>query len=218
MAIMRSLARGLPVRRKAAETREHVLEVAHTLFYWEGIRSTGVDRIAAEAGVAVTTLYRLFASKDDLVAAYVDRAHEGYRQWFAQALEAGGDDPRQRILALFDALTEQVQPDQCRGCPFLMALAEFPDPNSAPHRNAVAMKTWVRTQFEELAHAVTATDPGALADQLCLTMEGVYASVQALGVTGPARQVRALVQLLLDAYTDRRGLSQTPTANTKSPP
>jgi AcrR family transcriptional regulator len=191
----------LRVRRKAAETREHVLQVAHTLFYWEGIRSTGVDRIAAEAGVAATTLYRLFASKDDLVAAYVDRAHEAYRQWFAQAHAAGGDDPRKRILALFDALTEQVQPGQCRGCPFLMVLAEFPDPNSAPHRNAVAMKTWVRAQFEELARAVNATDPAALADQLSLTMEGVYASVQALGVTGPARQVRDMVHLLLDAHT-----------------
>jgi AcrR family transcriptional regulator len=190
----------LQVRRKAAETREHVLEVAHTLFYWEGIRSTGVDRVAAEAGVAVTTLYRLFASKDDLVAAYVERAHEAYRHWFTQATEAGGDDPRQRILALFDALTEQVQPDRCRGCPFLMVLAEFPDPNSAPHRNAVAMKAWVRAQFGELARSVTATDPAALADQLSLTMEGVYASVQALGVTGPARQVRTVVQLLLDAH------------------
>jgi AcrR family transcriptional regulator len=191
----------LCVRRKAAETREHVLQVAHTLFYWEGIRSTGVDRIAAEAGVAATTLYRLFASKDDLVAAYVDRAHEAYRHWFAQAYAAGGDDPRKRILALFDALTEQVQPGQCRGCPFLMVLAEFPDPNSAPHRNAVAMKTWVHGQFEELARTVNATDPDVLADQLSLTMEGVYASVQALGVTGPARQVRAMVQLLLDAHT-----------------
>jgi len=189
------------VRRTAAETREHLLGVAHELFYWQGIRSTGVDRIAAEAGVAPTTLYRLFASKDGLVAAYIDRAHEAYRQWFAQALEAGGEDPRERILALFDALTEQVQPAHCRGCPFLMALAEFPDPGSAPHRNAVAMKSWVRAQFGELAHAATTTDPAALADQLSLTMEGVYASVQALGVTGPARQVRSMVQLLLDAHT-----------------
>ena len=56
----------------AAETREHVLAVAHELFYWHGIRATGVDAIAAEAEVAPTTLYRLFASKDDLIAAYID--------------------------------------------------------------------------------------------------------------------------------------------------
>jgi AcrR family transcriptional regulator len=200
MAVNGVLARGLCMRRTAAETREHVLEVAHELFYWEGIRATGVDRIAARAGVAPTTLYRLFASKDDLVAAYIDRAHEGYRQWFAQSLAAAGD-PRSRILALFDALTEQVQPAHCRGCPFLMALAEYPDPRSAPHRNAVTMKTWVRAQFTELARTLPAPNPAALADHLALTMEGVYASVQALGTTGPAHQVRAMVELLLTAHT-----------------
>lgn len=185
------------MRRTAAETREHVLEVAHELFYWEGIRATGVDRVAARAGVAPTTLYRLFADKDDLVAAYIDRAHQGYRQWFAEAVAAGGTDPHDRILALFDALIEQVQPGQCRGCPFLMALAEYPDPTSGPHRNAVEMKTWVREQFGELARAANAGDPEALADHLALAMEGVYATVAALGVTGPARQVRAMVELLI---------------------
>lgn len=59
--------------RSAADTREHVLEVARELFYWHGIRATGVDRIATEADVSPTTLYRLFTSKDDLVAAYVER-------------------------------------------------------------------------------------------------------------------------------------------------
>ena len=112
--------------RSAAQTREHVLEVAHELFYWNGIRATGVDRVAAEAGVAPTTLYRLFASKDDLVGAYMERAASRYREWFDAAARAGGTDPRQQILSLFDALSEQVQPGQCRGCPFLMALTEWP--------------------------------------------------------------------------------------------
>ena len=80
-------------RRSADETRAHVLAVAHELFYWQGIRAIGVDRIAAEAEIAPTTLYRLFASKDDLIAAYVERAHEAYREWFRTALDRGGDDP-----------------------------------------------------------------------------------------------------------------------------
>ena len=113
------------MRRSAEQTRELVLEVAHQLFYWHGIRATGVDRVAAEAGVAPTTLYRLFSSKDDLVAAYIDRAFRLYRDWFDAAAAAGGAAPRDRILAVFDALAEQVQPHQCRGCPFLMALAEL---------------------------------------------------------------------------------------------
>ena len=199
--------------RSAALTREHVLGVAHELFYWNGIRATGVDRVAAEAGVAPTTLYRLFASKDDLVGAYMERAAERYREWFDDAARGGGTDPRQQILAVFDALTEQVQPGQCRGCPFLMALAEFPDPEHPAHRHAVAVKGWVRARLGELvaelgpiagaevlADQLAGAGAEVLADQLALVMEGVYGSVQALGVDGPARRGRAFAEVLLGGW------------------
>jgi AcrR family transcriptional regulator len=179
------------MRRTADETREHVLAVAHDLFYWHSIKGTGVDTIAAAAGVAPTTLYRLFASKDDLIAAYIERASGHYKQWFSAATAEG--EPADRIRSLFDALIEQVQPDQCRGCPFLMAMAELPDASTRAHALAVETKAWVRARLAELS----TTDE--LADQLVLIMEGVYASVQALGVDGPARQARGLVEALLTA-------------------
>src|SRR5690242_11999150 len=78
----RDRVRGSRMPRSSAETREHVLGVAHELFYWHGIRATGVDRVAVAAGVAPTTLYRLFASKDDLIGAYIERADGLYREWF----------------------------------------------------------------------------------------------------------------------------------------
>ena len=123
-----------------------MLEVANELFYWNGIRATGVDRVAAEAEVAPTTLYRLFASKDDLIGAYLQRAGRLYREWFDAAALDGGPHPRDRILALFDALAEQVRPHQCRGCPFLMALAEFPDPAHPAHRHAVNWRVRSRSR------------------------------------------------------------------------
>jgi AcrR family transcriptional regulator len=187
------------MRRTAAQTREHVLQVAHELFYWHGIRAVGVDRVAGEAGVAPTTLYRLFASKDELVAAYVERAGGLYKGWFDAVTEDDGREPRQRILALFDALTEQVQPHQCRGCPFLMALAEIPEPAHPAHQHAVATKTWVRARLGELTATMPVDDPAVLADQLALVMEGVYASTQALGVQGPARRARTFAELLITA-------------------
>jgi AcrR family transcriptional regulator len=187
--------------RSSADTREHVLGVAHELFYWHGIRATGVDRVAAEAGVAPTTLYRLFASKDDLIAAYIERADRLYREWFDAAAGAGGADPRQAILAVFDALGEQVQPQHCRGCPFLMALAEFPDPAHPAHRAAVTMKTWVRDRLgqltAELANGGRVARPELVADQLSVIMEGVYASAQALTAEGPARHARTVVESVL---------------------
>lgn len=203
--------------RSSAQTREHVLAVANDLFYWHGIRATGVDRVAAEAGVAPTTLYRLFASKDHLIAAYIERAGLLYRDWFDAAAAAGGPDPRGQILAVFDALGEQVQPQHCRGCPFLMALAEFPDPRHPAHRAAVTMKTWVRDRLGQLTAQLApqltggrrpggqacagpaAVSPELLADQLSLVMEGVYASAQALSARGPARHARVLAESLLNA-------------------
>ena len=177
------------MRRSAKETREHILTVAHDLFYWHSIKGTGVDAIAAAAEVAPTTLYRLFASKDDLVAAYIERASGLYKQWFLAATAEG--EPADRILSLFDALIEQVQPDHCRGCPFLMALAELPDASAKAHVLAVETKTWVRDRIGELAGS------DVLADQIFLVMEGVYASVQSHGADGPARRARGLVASLL---------------------
>jgi AcrR family transcriptional regulator len=187
--------------RAAADTREHVLSVARELFYWHGIRATGVDRIASEAGISPTTLYRLFASKDDLVAAYVEREQRGYEAWFEAATDVPSGDPRDRILALFDALAEAIDPRRCRGCPFQMALAETPQADLPTHELAVAAKAWVRDRLRELVDELAADteveDSSALADQLALVMEGVYASAQALGPDGPARHAQRLVRRLL---------------------
>ena len=192
-------------RRSSVETREHLLAVAGELFYWEGINATGVDRIARAAEVGPTTLYRQFASKDELVAAYVEHCAAGYRELVAAATHRSAGTARERILALFDATLEAVQPEHCRGCPFLMTLAEFPEPGSGAHAAAVEVKGWVRERLRELARELDGVDdPGALADQLALVLEGIYATVQALGAGGPATQARAAAQALIEAASLRR--------------
>jgi AcrR family transcriptional regulator len=196
---------GRRIRRSAAETREHVLGATQELFYWQGIRATGIDKVAAEAGVAPTTLYRLFASKDDLVDAYVAANAGPYQQWVSEMTRPGLGTARTRLLSLFDALAEQVQPDRCRGCPFLMTLAEFPEPAHPARLRAIATKAWVRERLgqltADLAGETPVRNPAALADQLAIVMEGVYASVQALGAGGPARQARQAAETLIDAAT-----------------
>ena len=163
-------------RRTSAQTREHVLATARELFYWHGICATGVDRVAAEADVAATTLYRIFGSKDELIAAYIERENVGFQAWFEAAVAAGGADPRARIRALYEALEAQVQPERCRGCPFLMLLAEVPDQQAAAHQIAVANKQWVRDQLGRLTAALDVADPANVADELALVLDGVYAS------------------------------------------
>ena len=199
--IMRTSEPADPRRRTAAETRAQILAVARDLFYWKGIRATGIDRVLAAADVAAPTLYRLWSSKEDLVVGYIASSAEGYRAWFDAAASAGGEDPRAQILAVFAALDEQVQPHVCRGCPFLMALAEYPDPEHPVHREAVAAKQWVAARLAaltaEYAKNRDGIDPTVLAAHLVLLMEGVYASVAALGAAGPAGHARRLATALL---------------------
>ena len=174
------------MRRPAAETREHVLQVARNLFYERGIRATGVDRVAEAAGIAPTTLYRLFAGKDELVAAYLQREAAAYRDWFAAAAEDG-------VLGVFDALVVQVRAPDCRGCPFQIGAAELADPGLAGFAVAVEIKRWTRERFGELVA------DASLADELMLVLEGVYASVLTLGRDGPVLRAREFVRRLLDA-------------------
>jgi AcrR family transcriptional regulator len=189
-------------RRPAVETREHILDTAEEMFYWQGIHATGVDKIVAEAGIAPTTLYRLFGSKDDLVAAYVDRYAAAYQAWIISITSATDLSPRAGILALFEGLAANTGPGAFRGCPFLMVLAEYPDPGSAAHASAQAVKAWVRAKLHDLTRSLPGRSPAAadtLADQLALVVEGLYASTAALGTDGPARHASALAALLIDS-------------------
>jgi AcrR family transcriptional regulator len=191
------------MHRTAAETRAHVLRVAGKLFYWRGIRATGVDLVAAEAGVAPTTLYRLFGSKDDLVAAYVEREDQAFRERFAAAVAAAGPDPRDQLLAVFDTVFAQVDSGQFRGCAMLMTLAEFPDPDLPAHRNAVQAKSWLRKRIGELTDQLEVDDPAELADHLTLALEGLQATGQSLGPSGPAKQARRLAEAILSTAAPR---------------
>jgi AcrR family transcriptional regulator len=189
-------------RRTSEETREHILAVADELFYSDGVHATGIDALAARAEVAPTTLYRQFASKDELVAAYVERCSERYKAVLGAATSPGAGPARERILAAFDAFAAEIRSGSCRGCPFLMVLAEYPDPESSAHAGAAEHKAWLRALFHELVRELASTtqlrDPEALADQLALVAEGVYGSVQALGPAGPAAHGRATAAALID--------------------
>lgn len=192
------------VRRSAAETRALVLGRAEELFYTDGIRATGIDRVAAAAGVAPTTLYRLFASKDDLIAAYLEHGRVQYLDWLDRGL-AVGRTPAERVLSAFYEQAAAAASEGFRGCPFLMALAEFPDPAHPAHVTAVRTKAEVRGRLRAVVDELGGPDPAALADQLMLVMEGVYATIQAFGFPGPAGQARAVAELILSAAPRRKG-------------
>ena len=101
--------------------RERILLTAHTLFYREGIRSTGVDRIIAEAGVTKVTFYRHFPSKNDLIVAFLDYRHHMWMPWFQDALQRHGNN----LLAIAPVLQEWFGDPTFRGCAFINSLGEM---------------------------------------------------------------------------------------------
>ncbi|MEO1063236.1 MAG: TetR/AcrR family transcriptional regulator [Actinomycetota bacterium] len=187
-------------RRTIEQHRDHLVAVAEQLFYDRGLHAVGVDQVAAAADVAPTTLYRAFASKDELVTAYVERRDEAWRRWWRDAVEPHAD-PAAALCAVFAAAAEQVAAHGYRGCPFLMGLAEYPDPAHPAHRAAVANKRWARRELGSLcAGAVDdAAAADRLADQLMVVLDGVYASAQDLGPGGPAAGAAELAGSLISA-------------------
>jgi AcrR family transcriptional regulator len=149
-----------------------VLEVASELFYTRGIRAVGVETIAEVAGVTKKTLYDRFGSKDALVAAYLQARDDRWRAWLGEYLDAAPDDPRARVLAVFDALDTWMRTYGPRGCGFVNAFAELPDPDHPGHHVAAAQKQWLRATFTEMATAAGAAEPEETARALLVLHEG----------------------------------------------
>jgi AcrR family transcriptional regulator len=172
-----------------------VLTVARDLFYANGIRRTGVDRVVAAAGIGPTTLYRLFGSKDGLVTAYIEREAAAYLHWVTETIE--GKPPRDALRAFMSGVVDQVESSHCRGCPFQIALSEIPDPAHPAHRAAVALKRDVRDVLRDLAAEAGARDPGATGEELMLLAEGSYSAARSLDSSAiSARAVDAAIARL----------------------
>jgi AcrR family transcriptional regulator len=180
--------------------RERILEAASRLFVRDGFRAVGVDTVIAEAGVAKMTLYAHFPSKDDLIAAYLERANERFWRWLDAAV-AGVDDPRARLVSMFDAVGKLANDPQCLGCTFQGTAAEFPDPEHPGHRVALAHKQAVLARLGTLAREADLRDPEALADQLLLLMDGAWVAARMFGPGNPSAQVAAAATALIQAHS-----------------
>lgn len=101
--------------------RERMLLTAHDLFYRDGIRATGIDRVIAQSGVTKVTFYRHFPSKNDLILAFLEYRHRRWMTWFADALQRHGGN----AAALVPALAEWFGDDNFRGCAFINSVGEL---------------------------------------------------------------------------------------------
>jgi AcrR family transcriptional regulator len=114
--------------RETSEARQRILETADRLFYQEGVRAVGIDRIIAEAGVAKMSLYKHFPSKDDLILAVLQYREVGVLEFFRSAMERHGRKTKTPLRAFFAALKEWFETSGFRGCAFQNAAVELADP------------------------------------------------------------------------------------------
>ncbi|TCR65453.1 TetR family transcriptional regulator [Bosea sp. BK604] len=190
---------------RRADIRLHLIETALRLFNESGYHATGVDLIIAEAGVAKTTLYRYFQTKEDLILAALARRDEDERAAMREFVEQRSSDPAARLLATFDFLEVLVREERFRGCFFVSAAGEHKDEADPIFRAAFLHKRLVLAYFEELAHAARLAEPKRVAAELNLLHEGALAVAQMTRTSEPVAQARGMAERLLAAEARKSG-------------
>jgi AcrR family transcriptional regulator len=180
-----------------ASARERLLAAADALFYTEGINSVGVDRVIERAGVAKATLYSLFGSKEELIRAYLQERHDERAARYDRELPRF-DNPRDRLLGVFDILGETAARPTFRGCAFVNASAEA-KPGSAIESVSDTSRAWIRQMFFDLATDAGVPDPDGLAEELAMLYDGAVVSAKMDRNPQAAATAKTIATALVDA-------------------
>lgn len=164
--------------RHHAEVREKILQTACLLFYRQGVRAVGVDLVVERAGVAKTSLYRHFATKDDLVVAFLEHEDADFWGTWDRVAERHAVDAAAELDAHLAWIGERAGRSSYRGCPQINVAAEFPEPNHPARKVAAAHKREMRRRLKKIAQRLGVARPDELAGQLSLLINGAFVSSQ----------------------------------------
>jgi AcrR family transcriptional regulator len=176
------------------DVRERLLETADHLFYKEGVRAVGIDRVLAEAGAAKASLYLHFGGKDDLIAAHVERRAMDARSQIEAYLSR--TPPDARILRFFDWVVEWVRSPDFRGCPLQHVVAEICDPKHPARTIVKGQREWLHAKFLEWARDAGVANPRVMAGALAVLFDGAVAASEQDGPQR-ARDARRIAEQLL---------------------
>jgi AcrR family transcriptional regulator len=186
------------------DLRSRLLDTATALFEQRGFAATGVDAIAAQAGVRSASLYRALGRKDALIVAVLERWSQRWQQRITAGLAARPKDGRRRLLQLWDVLAEWFTAEDFRGSLIANAAVELrARPEHPAHQAVAAHRAWVQQFLEQLASAAGLADPSVAAGQLHLLVEGAIVRAVSRQRETAAASGRALTAALLAA--DREG-------------
>jgi len=184
----------------ALPARQRILDTACRLFYSEGLRATGIDRIIAESGVAKMSFYRHFPSKNDLILAFLQIRHEAWMARFTAAVESAASK-RPGLPALADALASWFADADYRGCAFINAVAESRVP-ATPEVGAIAAshKAELRDWIAAYAGRCGLARPAQAADEAMLVVEGMIVRFQMTQDEAVPEHGRRLLELIAAAH------------------
>jgi AcrR family transcriptional regulator len=184
----------------APSARERILESAYELFSHRGIRAVGIDEIRERADVAKATLYRHFASKDELVLAFLDRREQLWtREWVEREARSRASAPEGQLLAIFDAFDDWFRRDDFEGCSFINVMLEWADRDHPIGRSTVLHLANIRAFLATLATEAGLREPETFAHSWHILMKGSIVAAGE-GDTEAAQRAKAMGRALIETY------------------
>lgn len=159
---------------RPSEARQRLLATATRIFYAEGIHSVGVDRIIAEAKVTRATFYRHFPGKEDLVLAYLEAVDQAIRSQAETVVTAVPAPEALRTIAA--SIARDIQSAGFRGCAFLNAVAEYPDPEHPVHQAVLAHRQWFLDTVATLMLRIQKAEAEPAAQHFVMLRDGAMAA------------------------------------------
>ncbi len=193
-------ARDIGALDKARSGRERILDAAYDLFSRSGVRAIGVDTITAEADVAKMTLYRNFASKNDLALAFLALREQRWTVgWVQDEVLRRASMPAGQLLAIFEIFSEWFAREDFEGCAFVTSLLEFDDRADPVRQACVVHLANIRAFVRGLAAEAGVDDPERFAGQWHILMKGSIVAAHE-GDRDAATKARELGELLLEHH------------------
>ena len=197
---------GRPAAAKPGEeapesVRDRILNTARELFYREGARAVGVDMVVAQSGVAKTSLYRWFPSKDALIAAVLEKEAQDIWTGWDRNNQPPSPTPPPKPPGQFQGIARFVSSPKYRGCPFRNITVEFPDSEHPARKIASGVQFELQRRIRGLVDQMEGVrDPAELTDQLVLLVDGAFSVAQCMGSDGPQKYVVAAADVLIDNH------------------
>ncbi|MFF4154314.1 TetR/AcrR family transcriptional regulator [Streptomyces sp. NPDC001651] len=190
----------MATQTRKTKSEERILTAAAALFYAHGLRGVGIDQVLELSGVAKSTLYVHFRTKEELIAAYLRTTDDSWMAQLQEAAARAGDDPRDRLVGLFDALADAFDRHGFFGCPFVSAAIETDLDSEA---RTITLRHTRRRQawLTELSERAGAESPAALARHIGLLIDGALTSGRLLQDRAVVDEAKSAARRLVADHT-----------------